>query len=171
MQSFHDLKRGRFFLTAKAGRILRDARPAVKRAGPEMAGLHFVEKKQKSALIAKFSETNKILRRRGRDSALALDRLDENGRGLRRDRGAHRVEIVEGHLPKPRHHRLETLLHFLLTGRGDSRQRPSVERPVSRENFEPAGVVPKFSRKLVETFVRFRAAVTKETTARSDQPD
>src|SRR5256885_629909 len=159
MQSFHDLKRGRFFLTAKAGRILRDARPAVKRAGPEMAGLHFVEKKQKSALIAKFSETKKILRGRGRDSALALDRLDENGRGLWRDRGAHRVEIVEGHLPKPRHHRLETLLHFLLTGRGDSRQRPSVERPVSRENFEPAGVVPKFSRKILHTLFTFRHAL------------
>src|SRR5256714_1654604 len=155
----------------RGGNILEDALPTVKRSGPEMARLHFVEEQQKSLFIAEFSETEKIFRRRRRDPAFALDRFDQNGRGSRRDRGADRVEIVERHLAETLHHRLKTFFHFFLTSRRDSRQRPPVERTVGGENFESAAVVPKFSRQLVEAFIRFRAAVAKEAAAGSDQPN
>src|SRR3954447_19431758 len=105
-----------------------------------MAGLDFIEQEQEPAFIAKFAKPEKIFGRRGGDSAFPLDRLDQDRRRLRRDRGPHRVEIVEWHLPKTGHHRLKTLFHFLLTRGRDTSQGPAVEGTVGRDDLKAAFV-------------------------------
>ena len=136
-----------------------------------MARLDLVQQQQDPALVTKLSQAEKIIGRRGRDPALALDRFDQDRRGLRRDGRAHRVEIVERNLAKTGHHRFETLFNFLLPRRRDPREGPAMERTVGRNNFVTLFAVAKFARQLEQPFVRFRTAVAKETTARPDQPN
>ena len=107
--------------------VFQNPLPAVKFSRPKMSGLHFVEEQKQIVFVAKFSQSDQIFRRRDRDPALALDRLDQNGRCRFCDRGAHRFEIVKRHMLESRHRRLESFLHFLLTGRGDSGQGPSMK--------------------------------------------
>src|ERR1043166_9009699 len=112
-----------------------------------MAGLHFIEQQQEPGLGAKFAKSQQIFRRPRRDPTLALDRLDQDRRGLRRDCRAHRFEIVERYLAKSGNHRLETFFYFLLPGCRDPGQRSAMERAIRRENLETSFVVPnKYSR-------------------------
>ena len=136
-----------------------------------MAGLHFIEEQKDILFVAELSQTEKIFRRRGSNSAFALDRFHQDRRGLRRHRGAHRVEIVEWHLAEAGHHRLETLFDLFLTRRGDARQSAPVKRTVRGDDLVPALVVPEFSRELEQAFVRLRAAVAEKAPARADQPN
>jgi hypothetical protein len=79
---------------------------------------------------------------------------------------ARRCQIVEGNVPEARRHRLETFFHLVLARGGNARQRAAVKRIRRRENFEPALVVAKFPRQLIQTFIRLRAAVGKKAFAR-----
>ena len=81
-------------------------------------------------------------------------------------RGAHGVEIVVGHVPEARHHRLEPFLHFLLTGGGNARERAAVERIDRGEDLEPAFVMAELARELEQAFVRLGAAVAEKDFAR-----
>ena len=92
-----------------------------------MPGLHFIEEQKQITLVAKFAESEQIFRRRNCDSAFALDRFDQNGDCRSCNRRAHGFQIVERNMFEPRDRRLKALLHFLLTGRRDSRQRSTVK--------------------------------------------
>ena len=78
------------------------------------------------------------------------------------------VQIVVGHLPKARHHRLEPFLDLLLPGRGNARQRAAVEGVERGDDLEPALVVAELARELEQAFVGLAAAVAEKAFARAD---
>src|SRR5258708_1176658 len=67
----------------------RDAGPFMgeQLAGAAHAALHFVEDEQKTELVGDRAELAQIIKARRPDAAFALHRLDQDGGGLRRDRG------------------------------------------------------------------------------------
>ena len=92
-----------------------------------MAGLNFIKEQEEPTLIANLAQAEQILRRSGCDTAFALNRFDQDRGSFRANRGAHRFQVIEGHLPKACHHRLKTFLYFFLPGRGDPREGSPVE--------------------------------------------
>ena len=56
-------------------------------AGPPGAALHLVDQEEQVVLVAEPAQPDQELRRAGVDAAVALDRLDEDGRGVRRRPG------------------------------------------------------------------------------------
>src|SRR6266516_6537326 len=69
------------------------------------------------------------------------------------------------------HGRLEAFLDFLLTRRGQARQRSAVKRIEGGDDFVAAFVVTELARQLEQSFVRLRAAVAEKQFARSEQID
>ena len=135
-----------------------------------MPALHRIHQQQQLLLIAQRAQPQQILRRRRRHAALALHALDQNRTRRRRNRLAHRGQIIERHVPKPRHQRLETLFHLLLPRRRDARQRAPVKRIHRGENFKTPLLVPKFARQFVKPLIRLRAAVAEKNLARRKVP-
>ena len=70
-----------------------------------------------------------------------------------------------------RHRRLKTFLHFRLTRRRDSSERPAMKRIMRRNDFESPGIMSHLARELEQSFVRLRAAVAKKDAARRDKID
>ena len=70
-------------------------------AGAAEAGLHLVGDEQHVALAADPRARGEIAGRRHDDAALALDRLDEERGGVRRDRALERRRVAERHQLKP----------------------------------------------------------------------
>ena len=81
------------------------------------------------------------------------------------------AEVVVGHLPEARHHRLEPFLDLLLAGRGDARQRPAVEGVDGGDDFKPAFVVAELAGQLEQALVGLDAAVAEEAFAGADEAD
>ena len=67
-------------------------------AGAADARLHFVKHQQQVVLVADLAQGGQVARVGDVDAALALQRLDQNRRRLRADRGANRGDIVERHV-------------------------------------------------------------------------
>src|SRR5205085_8621912 len=111
-------------------------------------------------------QSEQIFRRRDGDSALALDRLNQDRGSLRRNRGAHRFEIVERNLFESFNRGFESFFYFFLTGRGDSGQRSTMKRAGGGDDFVAAIRMSEFPRKFEEALVRFRSAVAKEYSPR-----
>src|SRR5207244_10210601 len=84
-------------------------------------------------LVAKFSQSNQIFRRRDSDSAFALHRFNQNRGCLWCDRAAHRFQVVKRYLLESLNCRTETFFHFFLPGRCNPSQRPPMKR-VDRSN-------------------------------------
>src|SRR5579862_676498 len=115
----------------------------------------------------------------GSDAALALDRLQQDGRGAWRNRGEKRGRVIERHLDESLDHRLKTFLNFILPRGGDARERAPMERLVESDDLETVplrgdqlangmvrrrrlALVAKFARDLVERLIGLSAAVAKE---------
>ena len=65
-------------------------------AGATHAGLDLVEHQQEAMLVAQCTQLLQVLRRNRANATLALDRLDQDGRGFRPDRRMQCLVIAEG---------------------------------------------------------------------------
>ena len=97
-------------------------------AGAADAGLDLVENQQagRGRRTACASARKKVVRHHAH-AALAHDRLDQDGGGLRPDRFLDRFKIAERHLVEAVDRRAEAFEIFLVAGRGDRGQRAAVE--------------------------------------------
>ena len=130
-----------------------------------MAALHGVDEQEKFLLIAQTAQAEEVFRGRGGDAAFALYAFNQYGGGGGGKGFARRIEIVEGNMPEAGDQRLETFLHFLLTGGGDAGEGAPVKGVVSGEDLEAAFVVAEFAREFVQALVGFRAGVAEEDLA------
>ena len=151
--------------------VFENALPALEFPSAKMAGLNFVEQQEQLALVAKFSQSNQIFRRRNSDSAFALHRFNQNRSGLWCDRAAHRFKVVKRHLLESLNCRAETFFHFFLSGRCNPSQRPPMKRVDRRNDFVADVIVSEFPGQLEQAFVRFRAAVAEKDSPRRDKVD
>ena len=69
--------------------------------GAAEAGLDLVEDQRDVVVGAELADPGEVAGRRDDDAGLALDRLDEEADGVRRDRGLERVGVAEGDDAKP----------------------------------------------------------------------
>ena len=72
-------------------------------------GLHLVEDQQHVVLVAELAQPGQIAVGRHDDAGLALDRLDQHGRGVGRDRALDRGEVAERHRLEARRERAEAV--------------------------------------------------------------
>ncbi len=136
---------------------------------PPHASLHLIENQQQPALIADFAQTEHINLVRDYDSALGLNRLNENGDCLLAvDRGLHGIQIVIRHLTKSHGQRIITRADLFLAGGRQRCERTSVKRIVGRENLELATAFFESvaARELDGRFVGFGSTVTKKSPIR-----
>ena len=104
-------------------------------ASPAKSALHFVQHQEHTVLVADLSQAWQKIVRRNDVAALALDRLDEDGRQLfnRTDRpqqGVHAFEIAIAGVMDVRHQRREAPpLHGLGTGERHRPIGPPMKRP------------------------------------------
>ena len=116
----------------------RDARPFVREeaAGAAHAGLDLVEDQEQAALVAEPAQVAQVLQRHRADAALALDRLDQDRRGLRPDRRLERLAVAERHLVEALDLRAEAFEIFRLAAGGDRRERAAVEGALEGDDAE-----------------------------------
>ena len=69
------------------------------------------------------------------------------------------------------HGRLKAFLDFLLTRRGQARQRSAMKRVDGGDDFVATRLMPKFSPKLEQAFIRLRAAIAEKDSPRRDKID
>ncbi len=105
-------------------------------AGAAHAGLDLVEDQKQPVLVAKLAQVAQVFQRHGPDAALALDRLDQDRGGLRRDRRLKRLAVAERHLVEALDLRPEAFQVFLLAAGGDGRERAAVEGALERDDAE-----------------------------------
>src|SRR5579883_1985072 len=105
----------------KRHHIGRDAEALVGKqlAGAAHAGLHLVEGEQKAVLVAEFAQRPEERWRRATYTAFALDRLDQDARGVRTDRLLHRLDVAMRDLVEAVHGRTEAIEIFGRAGRGE----------------------------------------------------
>src|SRR6185437_11725104 len=96
-------------------------------AGAAKAGLDLVEHEQNVVLFAGGGDFAQVAVGRDEDAGLALDGLDEEGAGLRRDGAAQRVGVTEGDDLEARGERPETLAVLLFGGEADDGDGAAVE--------------------------------------------
>ncbi len=136
-----------------------------KTPGPADAALDLVENQQQSIFVANLAQGLQILGRGHADPALALDRLDQHGGGLGRDRGAQFVHVVEGDLIEAVHRGREAR-HMLRVGRRrQGGERPPVKRAGQGDDAVALGfaalvVVP--AHRLEAAFQRLGARIAEE---------
>ena len=128
-----------------------------------MSALHTIHEQQQFFLVAQRAQAQQIFRRSGRDAALALHALNQDGNRCGRNRLARGSQIVERHVPEPRGHRFESFFDLVLAGRRNGGQRAPVKGIRRRQDFKPALGVAEFPRDLEQPFVGLRAAVGKKT--------
>ena len=98
------------------------------------ARLHLVVDEQRAVAVAELAREREALGVDRPDAALALDRLDEHGAGVRADRGRERGEVVARHVLEAGGHGLERLA---LRGRPagcERRERAAVERALDADD-------------------------------------
>ena len=110
-------------------------------AGAAEAGLDLVEGQEDARLAADRADLGEVAGGRLHDAALALDRLDEEGRVMPRPIGqgpAQCVHVAVGHLIEVHRRRAEAALVVRVAGGGERPERLAVEAPVRREDAERA---------------------------------
>ena len=103
--------------------------------------------------------------RRGAHAAFALQRLDQDARGLRTDRLLDGIEVAKRHLVETIHRRPKTFEIFRRAGRGQCRQRAAVKRAVEGDDAVTLGMALGgviFARDLDRAFHRFGAGIGEE---------
>ena len=116
-------------------------------------------------LVAQRAQAPQELHRAGADAALALDRLDADAAGGRRDGGAHGVEVAERHLIEAVQQRVEAMHQLLLLGGRDGGQRAAVEGLLEGDDavlLRVAGFVMILADGLGAAFPRFRTRIGEE---------
>ncbi|CDX33909.1 hypothetical protein MPLA_1690011 [Mesorhizobium sp. ORS 3359] len=110
--------------------VRRDAGPFMREqlAGAADAALDLVEDQKQAVLVAELPQPFQGLRRHRANAALALHGLDQDGRGLRRDRLFRGIDVVKCNLVEAFDLGPEALEIFVLAAGGDRRQRAAVER-------------------------------------------
>ena len=134
-------------------------------AGAAHAGLHLVEDQQQAELVGGGAQAFQVIGITGDDAALALDRLDQDGGGLRRDGGAKRVQIAIGHVNEARRVRIEALEMLFLAASRDGRQRAPVKGAGGADDLVPAlvaALVMVFARHLDGALIGLGARVAEE---------
>ena len=101
---------------------------------PPDAALHLVEDQKRAGLVAEIAQTFQADVGHDADSALALDRLDDDGGDVVGQRGAQRVVIAPGQLGETRQQRSEAVDQFLRACRRDGRGRTPVKRAFEGED-------------------------------------
>jgi hypothetical protein len=96
-------------------------------AGPGDPALHLVEHQHQVVVVTGLAEPGDELLARGADSALALNRLDQEAGGILVDRVQCGIEIVELDDLETGQKRGEAVAKLLLVGGADRRHRPPVE--------------------------------------------
>ena len=112
-------------------------------AGAADAGLDLVEDQQQPVVVAQLAQRAQEGMRHDPHAALAHDRLDHDGGGLRTDRFLGRLQIGERHLVEALDRRAEAFEIFFIPGRGDRRQRAPVECAFERDDAETLGLAAK----------------------------
>src|SRR6266851_7582376 len=94
---------------------------------PSHAALDLINQEQQTELIAERAQRFEEAIGRKANAAFSLDWFNDHAGGF----GAHRLadggDITVGNVEKTRRKRLETLVVFRLSGRGNGGERPSVE--------------------------------------------
>jgi hypothetical protein len=142
-----------------------------KAAAAEVAALHAIHEEEQLLFVTQLPEAKQILWGRGRNTALALDAFDHDGRGRGGQGGAHGIKVIVWHLPKARHHRLKALLDLFLAGGGNAGQRSAVKGVFGCDDFEPALIVAELAGQLEQAFVGLDTAVAEEAFSRANEPD
>ena len=109
-------------------------------AGAPDAGLNLIEHQQQPVLIAQSAQLFQDLRRSDAHPALALDRLDQDRRGLRPELALDRLEIRERYLIEAFERRTKPFQVFLLPARRERRQRAAVKRPLEGDDPKALGL-------------------------------
>src|SRR5262249_1047814 len=106
-----------------------DARPLIRKelAGATDTGLHLVDDKEELVLVAKRAEVAHELTRGQADAALALDRFDDDRRGLRPDRLPDRLHVAMRHLHEAAGNRTHALDVFRVAGGRERGERAAME--------------------------------------------
>src|SRR6476646_6445404 len=92
---------------------------AIKVSGARDAALNLVEHQHQIVLVARGAEAGEELVRPRADSALALDRLDQEASRILVDRSKRRIEVVELYHLEAGEQRREAVDHLGLIGRAD----------------------------------------------------
>src|SRR3546814_11895482 len=108
-----------------------------KLACPADAALDLVENEQETVLVAQAPQCLHEILLHQPQAALALDRLDQDGRRGVGDRGLQGVEIAEGNLIETGHFRAEAFEIFRLPAGRDRGQRAAVEGAFEGYRMEP----------------------------------
>ena len=98
-------------------------------------------------------------------AALALDRLDQDGAGLRADRGLDRFQVAELDIVEAFERRAETFEIFLISSRRDGGDGAPVERALEGDDAEFFRMSARrliFARRLDRAFDGFGAGIGEE---------
>src|SRR5690606_32956335 len=151
--------------------VAEDALEALVTAGAEMSALDRIHHEQQALLVAQLAESAEVLRGGGRDAALALDALDEDGGRGRRDGVAHGLEVVVGNLAEARNRRFEPLFDLGLPRGGDAGEGAAVEGVGGGEHLVTALVVAELAGELEQALVGLGARVGEEDLSWSQVAD
>ena len=133
--------------------------------GAPETGLHLVEDQQQAVLVAQLAQAAQEGRRRNAHAALALDRLDQDGGGLRPDGLLDRIEIAERDLVEALDRGAEAFEILLVAGRRDGRERAAVEGALEGDDAVALGLARRrliFARHLDRAFERLGAGIREE---------
>ena len=126
--------------------------------------LDLVADQQHAALAADPRALREITPRRHDDASLALDGLDQEGGGVRRDCRFQRAHVAERNRSETGSERAETVAELRLRGEADDGDRAAVKIAVADDDFGAAvgdafDLVAPLARSLERGFHRLRAAV------------
>src|SRR5471032_1910574 len=106
-------------------------------AGPAETRVDLVVEQQQAELVADRAQVLQELRGRLSDAAFALDRLDQDARGLVVHHVAYDVGVVEGRVQVARRRRAEAFEILLVAGGRERIQQAAVERRLEADQLVP----------------------------------
>ncbi len=156
--------------SGRTGAFESEALEAEPVAGAPEAGLDLVDHEQQTPLVAQGADAGEVLGGGRVHAALALDRLQQDGRDRRVDGRLQGVEVVPGHVAEPLGQRLKGLVLGRLAGGVEGGEGPAVERPVGADDLVAAVAAP-FAGQLDGALVGLGPAVAeKDPAPAAEQP-